>query len=452
MAFLQAGDGAWGAFLERRGLGHVRFTPPRASPVAYADAAGALHPGLIAAHCVQAGADDLRLLARRGVHVAVCPRSNLNLGVGLPPLPEMLEAGINVCAGTDSLASVDTLNVLDDVAELHRAFPYVPPARLVEIATRNGAGALGLADVGAIAPGMAAALAYAPSPAARGRSRGVRGVRPGAAAARGGMSDVLGRAVLYGRMIKIAHSVFALPFALASAALAAREASAGRSCSGSWWRWWARGARPWGSTGWPTTTSTPAIRDGVAELPAGVLGRGEVWALVLLSAAALVLAAAMLNPLCLARSPVALAVVLGYSYTKRFTALSHLVLGLALAIAPVGAWLAIRGRVPRSPVVLGLAVLFWVAGFDIVYACQDAAFDRASGLHSVPARLGIRGALAAARAFHVLAVILLAAVYPLAGVHPSTSAAWPPSRRCSPGSTGWSGPTTSRGWTRPSSP
>jgi cytosine/adenosine deaminase-related metal-dependent hydrolase len=161
VAFLRHGDGAWGAFLERRGLGHVRFDPPRVSPVAYLEARGALHPRLIAAHCVQAGADDLGLLARRGVHVAVCPRSNAALGVGLPPLPAMLAAGVKVCAGTDSLASVETLNVLDDVAALHRAFPAVPAATLVAIATVNGARALGFDDLGTIAPGMAAALAYA---------------------------------------------------------------------------------------------------------------------------------------------------------------------------------------------------------------------------------------------------------------------------------------------------
>jgi cytosine/adenosine deaminase-related metal-dependent hydrolase len=165
VAFLHHGDGAWGAFLERRGLGHVRFDPPRVSPVAYLEAARALHPGLIAAHCVQAGADDLALLARRGVHVAVCPRSNAALGVGRPPLPAMLEAGLSVCVGTDSLASVDTLNVLDDVAALHRAFPVVPAAALIAMATVNGARALGMDDLGTIAPGRAAALAYARSDA-----------------------------------------------------------------------------------------------------------------------------------------------------------------------------------------------------------------------------------------------------------------------------------------------
>jgi aminodeoxyfutalosine deaminase len=166
VAFLREGDGAWGAFLERRGLGHVAFDPPGVSPVAYADAAGALHPGLIAAHCVQAGSADRALLARRGVHVVLCPRSNANLGVGVPPLPGLLEAGVNVCVGSDSLASVDSLDVLDDVAALHRAFPEVPARTLLRMATWNGARALGLEDLGAIAPGMADAMAYAPADAA----------------------------------------------------------------------------------------------------------------------------------------------------------------------------------------------------------------------------------------------------------------------------------------------
>lgn len=166
VAFLRDGDGAWGAFLERRGLGHVRFTPAGTTPVAYADAVGALHPGLVAAHCVQATPDDCRVLARRGVHVAVCPRSNARLGVGLPPLRDLLAAGVNVCVGTDSLASVETLDVLDDVATLHRAFPDVPAETLVRMATVNGARALGIADLGTIAPGMAAALAFAGSHAA----------------------------------------------------------------------------------------------------------------------------------------------------------------------------------------------------------------------------------------------------------------------------------------------
>jgi 4-hydroxybenzoate polyprenyltransferase len=232
------------------------------------------------------------------------------------------------------------------------------------------------------------------------------------------VSAVLGRAVAYGRMIKFSHSVFALPFALASAALAAREGF--RWSQLAWIVVAMVGARS-AAMGF-NRLADHAIdarnpRTAGRELPRGTLARREVWALVLLSAAALVVAAAMLGPWCLALSPVALAIVFGYSYTKRFTMLSHVVLGLSLAIAPVGAWLAIRGHFSPVAVVIGLAVLTWVAGFDTIYSCQDAAFDREAGLHSLPARFGVRRALLAARAFHVVAIVGLAAVYPLADLH-----------------------------------
>jgi 4-hydroxybenzoate polyprenyltransferase len=228
------------------------------------------------------------------------------------------------------------------------------------------------------------------------------------------------RAVLFGRMIKVAHSVFALPFALASAALAAREGF--RWSQLAWIVVAMVGARS-AAMGF-NRLADHAIdagnpRTAGRELPRGVLERREVWALVLISAAALVLAAAMLGPLCLALSPVALAIVFGYSYTKRFTTLSHVVLGLALAMAPVGAWLAIRGSFSPIAVVIGLAVLAWVVGFDIIYSCQDVDFDRQAGLHSLPAHIGVRDALLVARAFHVAAIASLAAVYPLANLHPA---------------------------------
>ena len=233
------------------------------------------------------------------------------------------------------------------------------------------------------------------------------------------MKSLAARTVLFGRMIKFSHSVFALPFALASAALAS-------------------GAEfPWQKLGWILVAMVGARsaamgfnrladqaidarnpRTAGRELPRGVLSRAEVALFVAVSAAALVFAAAMLNPLCLALSPVALAIVFGYSYTKRFTSLSHLFLGLALAVAPVGAWLAIRGQFAAAPAILGLAVLAWVAGFDTIYACQDAEFDKAEGLHSLPARLGVRRALIVARWLHVCAVVALAAVYWLVPLHP----------------------------------
>jgi 4-hydroxybenzoate polyprenyltransferase len=227
------------------------------------------------------------------------------------------------------------------------------------------------------------------------------------------------RVALFGRMIRFSHSLFALPFALTSAALAIS------------------GPAPWGKLLWILVAMVGARsaamgfnrladhaidarnpRTAGRELPAGRLRRAEVWGFVLASAALLVLAAAMLNPLCLALSPLALLIVFGYSYTKRFTALSHLVLGLALGIAPIGAWLAIRGAFAAPPLLLSLAVLLWVAGFDVIYACQDVDFDRREGLYSLPARLGVARALRLSRLMHAAAVALLAGLFALVPLHP----------------------------------
>ena len=159
--FLLRGDGAWQRFLERRGLGDLPFDAPGVSPVRYLDDMGALRPGLLAAHCVYVDDADRARLAAQGVHVAVCPRSNLNLGVGIPDVPALLAAGVQLCLGTDSLASVDTLDLMDDATALHKEFPEMDPAVIVEMATAGGARALGLQDYGAIAPGMCAELAFA---------------------------------------------------------------------------------------------------------------------------------------------------------------------------------------------------------------------------------------------------------------------------------------------------
>ena len=230
----------------------------------------------------------------------------------------------------------------------------------------------------------------------------------------------MGKLTTYLSFVRFSHSVFALPFALTGALLAWRE-------------------RPfsWMQVAWIVVCMVSARsaamgfnrlvdqaidarnpRTASRELPRGIVSRGEAWLFVALSVGAFVLAAAMLNPLCLALTPVALAIVLGYSYTKRFTAGSHLVLGLALAVAPVGAWLAIRGRFDLVPVVLGLAVLLWVAGFDTLYACQDVEFDRREGLRSLPAAVGVPRALRLARLMHAGTVLLLLSLFGLAPLHP----------------------------------
>ncbi len=161
--FLIAGDGEWPGFLARRDLAGVAFEPPGVRPVPYLDSLGVLTPGLLAVHCVQTTPDDWALLARRRVWAVLCPRSNRNLGLGLPPLEGLLAAGVQLCLGTDSLGSAESLNVLDDAAFLHRAFPALDPALLVRMATATGAQALGRSDLGTIEPGKRAALAFAAS-------------------------------------------------------------------------------------------------------------------------------------------------------------------------------------------------------------------------------------------------------------------------------------------------
>lgn len=212
-------------------------------------------------------------------------------------------------------------------------------------------------------------------------------------------------------MIKFEHTLFALPFALLSLFLASDGLPSPRILG-------------WVVAAMVGARSTAMAMNRIADrridaenprtrmrhLPAGLVSVQAAWAFAIGMAALFVLAAWRLNPLAFALSPVALAVVWSYSWTKRFTWASHLWLGIALALAPLGAWIAVRGTLDALPVWLGAGVVFWVAGFDTIYACQDADFDRARGLFSLPARLGTRGALRVARSFHVLMLLVFAAV------------------------------------------
>jgi 4-hydroxybenzoate polyprenyltransferase len=217
------------------------------------------------------------------------------------------------------------------------------------------------------------------------------------------------RVVLYLRMIKIAHSVFALPFAFTAAVIAAEGIP---SLKQIFWITVAMvGARS-GAMGLNRFIDrridavNPRTRR--RELPSGLIKAGEALAFSLVSLGVLVLAAYMLNPLCLKLSPLAIAVLAVYSYTKRFTWASHFVLGLAISAAPIGAWIAIRGAFEPEILPLAFAVLAWLAGFDVLYALQDVEFDRSHGLHSMPARFGVVRSLVMARALHLLAWALLA--------------------------------------------
>jgi 4-hydroxybenzoate polyprenyltransferase len=209
-------------------------------------------------------------------------------------------------------------------------------------------------------------------------------------------------------MIKWEHSIFALPFALTGAMLAAKGLPrpaqvfwiivcmvSARSAAMAFNRW-ADAA---------LDRENPRTR--MRAIPAGLLSRGFVGGFTLMMAAIFVLAAAQLNRLTVLLSPLALAVVFFYSYTKRFTRWSHLVLGLSLGIAPAAAWIAVRGSLDPRILILTLAVMFWVAGFDLLYACQDAAHDRTHGLFSVPATWGITTAFWIARLLHAMMLGLL---------------------------------------------
>jgi 4-hydroxybenzoate polyprenyltransferase len=212
-------------------------------------------------------------------------------------------------------------------------------------------------------------------------------------------------------MIKWEHSIFALPFALCGAMLAAGGLPTAHQVA------WiivamvaARSAAMAFNRLADASIDAANPRTSARALPAGQLTPAFVATFVVISSVVFIAAAAELNRLALWLSPVALAVLLLYSYTKRFTRWSHLVLGFALGIAPSAAWIAVRGSLDPRILLLTAAVTFWVAGFDVLYACQDFDFDRTSGLHSIPRYLGISRALWVARAFHVTMLLLLAAL------------------------------------------
>ena len=212
-------------------------------------------------------------------------------------------------------------------------------------------------------------------------------------------------------MIKWEHSIFALPFALCGAMLAAGGLPAWHQLA------WiivamisARSAAMAFNRVADAAIDAANPRTQTRALPAGTLTPSFVTTFVIVSCAVFVLAASQLNHLTLILSPLALAIVLLYSYTKRFTRWSHLVLGFALGIAPAAAWIAVRDSLDARILLLTAAVTFWVGGFDVLYACQDFDFDREAGLHSLPRYFGIRAALMIARLFHVIMLLLLIAL------------------------------------------
>ena len=224
----------------------------------------------------------------------------------------------------------------------------------------------------------------------------------------------------YLSFVRFSHSVFALPFALTGALLA-----------------WRDHPFSWAQVAWIIVCMVSARsaamgfnrladadhdalnpRTKMRELPRGVMSRAEAIAFVVLASAVLIYGASRLNSICFMLSPVALAIVFWYSLAKRYTAYTQLFLGLAMAVAPVGGWLAAGGRGGVEPWLLGLAIGLWVGGFDILYACQDLDFDRGYGLRSIPTRFGVTRSIQLSRAMHVATVVAMAALWRVADLPP----------------------------------
>jgi len=224
------------------------------------------------------------------------------------------------------------------------------------------------------------------------------------------LKNLLSRIIEFGRMIKFSHSVFALPFALAGAVLAGEQAVFNMDKL-IWIIIAMIGARS-AAMGFNRLVDknfdAKNPRTSERHLPAGRMGEKEIILFIVFFSLLFIFASFQLNMLCFALSPVALFVILFYSYTKRFTSFSHYILGTALGLAPIGAWLAITGYFAWPPIVLSFAVIFWVAGFDILYSCQDINFDSETGLFSIPKLAGLKKALLIAKGSHVISFMLLA--------------------------------------------
>ncbi len=223
---------------------------------------------------------------------------------------------------------------------------------------------------------------------------------------------VLRRIKTYGELVMFSHTLFSLPFALIGMIWAAQGLP---SADTVFWiviafvgaRNGANALNRWVDKDIDKKNPRTADR----HLPQGVVKPYEVWGMVLFCFALFVLAAYQLNPLCLALTPAALFLFILYSYTKRFTWACHIVLGLACAGAPVGAWIAVTGRFALPPLILSAVVALWVAGFDIIYGTQDIVFDRQNGLFSIPAIFGLQRALRISRLFHFMMILLLISLY-----------------------------------------
>jgi len=229
------------------------------------------------------------------------------------------------------------------------------------------------------------------------------------------------KAVVYSRMIKLSHTIFALPFALAAVVLVHRISPI--DVRTVFWILMAMAGARSAAMGFnrlvDACIDAKNPRTASRAIPAGAISRNEAAAFIISSSLLFLLSAAMLSPLCLWLSFPVLAVMFAYSYTKRFTWLNHVVLGFAIGMAPMAVWVAVTGKISGDIAVLSLALITYIAGFDILYACQDAEFDRKEGLYSIPSRFGIAPAMRVSELLHGISVISLLALYWLFSLSPA---------------------------------
>ena len=436
--FLETGGGAFFDFAARMRFPVATFPVPRRGPIDAAADLGLLAPDVVLVHLTDARPDELDRVARSGAPVVLCPRSNLFIEVKLPPLAEMLRAGIVPALGTDSLASNLSLDVLAEARALGDRFPSVPKAALLTMATAAGARALGRTDLGRIAQGLRPGDRRRQRRARRGRrpvefraAKSARGARlhpktspRGASRARRTLpvtrfdrtrsamiAQSIARARTFSSLVKLSHTIFALPFAAAAVALSTLRPHAPLSAGRALLMLAAMVTARTAAMAYnrfldrDIDAENPRTRD--REVPRGLVSPPAALALTIASSAAFVASAIELGrwPGLLA-VPV-LVVLLGYSWTKRFTWASHLVLGVALALAPGGAWIAMGADPAPAIFALMIAVMTWVAGFDVLYSLQDEGFDREHALHSIPARFGTLGAVVISALLHVVTLASL---------------------------------------------
>lgn len=223
---------------------------------------------------------------------------------------------------------------------------------------------------------------------------------------------VLNKIKMYGELVMFSHTLFSLPFAIIGMIWAFQGLPSFETV---FWilvalvgaRNGANALNRWVDQEIDKKNPRTANR----HMPRGVIKNFEVWGIVLFCFSIFIFAAFKLNPLCFKLTPVALVLFIMYSYTKRFTWACHIILGIACAGAPVGAWIAVTGEFALTPFILGAVVTLWVAGFDIIYGTQDIEFDRQNGLYSIPAKFGLKGALYISRLFHFIMILLLVALY-----------------------------------------